>query len=414
MPLGNCFTKSWYAFLILGGCFLFSLSSCTKTETITVPTEPLVSGTQTFNGDTTFVEAQNIKIRYHRSSPCFPSNEVFYFKVMSANYPNNVEYNWEFGDGNSAKGVFVQNIYQWAGVYTLILNINVDGKTVQRLTTSIKPWGQRVTPIASFYTQLNNPNDPNYVAFNAQASLASGSIINYFWDWNDGKTNNVNTSYTEHRFPEIPSDKNYLVKLTVSSNAGCATTFSDTVKIPAKYNLSGNFSFVKSPACKPDSEVITFTADTTGVPKNAIYEWDFGDGISGQTGNPIKKDYTYTKTYPVILRIKLNGRVIAIGNRSVYALGKDINPIAYINSSYAKNPPSNTIWEFSGWARVGDGHFPQFLVWDFGDGTKDTRNASVTTHTFIPTSTPRTYNVKLIVTATSGCKDSVTRVITIP
>lgn len=407
--------KLFFVALIL---FIFS---CTKTETVYVATEPAISGSLTFNGDTTYVNAQNITIRYYSSSPCFPSNEVFYYKVTTTNYPSSAVYKWDFGDGGSAEGQYVQHKYGYGNVYTLSLKIQVNNATVQEITTAIKPFGQYVSPVASFGSQLNNYQDPNYVAFNAQSSVTSGSIVSYKWDWRDGTTSNVATSYTEHRFPEITKDSNYPVKLTVTSHAGCQASSTNNVFVPASYTNVGGISYTKTAACFPDSQIFTFTQDPTSLPPNTIYEWNFGDGTGTFTGNPVKHHYVYSKTYPIVCTIKIMGSSnVSIKelyrNVSVYALGDDIEPKAYINVIKSKNPPLNTQWEFNGWGSVGDGHIITKLVWEYGDGVTDTNNTPYTTHTYVPITTPASYTVKLTVTASSGCTGSITTVppITIP
>ena len=391
------------------------LHSCTKTQNVYVPTDPQISGSLTFNGDTTYVNSQNITIRYNSSSPCAPSNEVFYFKVTTTSYPSNAEYEWDFGEGHTAKGQFVQFAYAYEHVYTLTLKVWVNGVNVQQITTAIHPFGQNVSPIASFGSQRNNYLDPNYIAFNAQSSVTSGSIVSYHWNWKDGTTSTVATSYTEHRFPEIPKDSTYQVELTVTSHAGCQKKDTNDIFIPAKYNGLGGISYTKTNACLADSQVFTFKQDANNLPTNAIFEWDFGDGKGLFYGNPVNHSFTYSKTYPVVCTIKVNGNIVAWRNISPYALGNDIKPTAYINSIKNMNPPSNTSWEFAGWGKVGDGHIIKKLVWNYGDGVIDSSNSPYAAHVYAPPIIPNTkYFVKLTVTASSGCIDSIAVPITIP
>lgn len=405
--------KTFSALKIAILIIILFIFSCTKTETIYVPTEPAISGSLTFSGDTTYVNAQNITIRYNSSSPCYPSNEVFYFKVTTTNYPSNAVYSWDFGDGGSAEGIYVQHKYGYGNINTLSLKIKVNNITVQEITTAIKSFGQYVTPVASFGSQLNNYLDPNYIAFNAQSSVTTGSIVSYQWNWKDGTQSSVATSYTEHRFPEIAKDSNYPVTLTVTSNAGCQTSATNNIFVPASYTNVGGISFTKTPACFPDSQIFTFTQDPTSLPSNTLYEWNFGDGTGTFYGNPIQHHFVYSKTYPIVCTIKIMGTSgVSLKqlyrNTSVYALGDDIEPIAYINTMNAKNPPLNTKWEFNGWGKVGDGHIITKLVWEYGDGVKDSSNTPYATHTYVPITSPSTYIIKLTVTASSGCVGSFT------
>lgn len=387
-----------------------TLFSCKKEEVVYVPDSKILPGNITSSGDTVIVSSTNVTFQYTSTSPCYPSNEIFFFKITQSSF-SNPTYTWDFGDGGKDTGSYVQHKYDYGNVYTVTLSVWANNTVQQQITTAVKPYGQHVSPIAIFGSQLNSYLDPNYIAFNAQSSVTSGSIINYFWEWKDGTTSSVATSYVEHRFPEIAKDSTYPVKLTVTSHAGCKASVTNNVYVPASYNNVGGISYTKTPACAPDSERITFTQDITNLPSNAIFYWDFGDGTQG-TGNPITHHYTYSKTYPIICKIEIPGTVkkIFFRNVSVYALGDDIEPTAYINK-IIRDTLNKFSFEFNGWGKVGDSHIITKLVWDFGDGTTDTNNTPYAYHTYHPATTPAYYTVKLTVTASSGCKDSV---ITIP
>ncbi|MFX7866459.1 hypothetical protein ABTK37_20895, partial [Acinetobacter baumannii] len=71
----------------------------------------------------------------------------------------------------------------------------------------------------------------------------------------------------------------YKVKLTVTSSAGCKSSFNDSlVFVPSSYTNVGGISYTKTNACAPDSQVFTFLQDSSSLPSNAMYKWDFGDG----------------------------------------------------------------------------------------------------------------------------------------
>lgn len=386
-----------------------ALFSCTKTETVFTPDATIIPGNIVSNGDTTYVSSSNVTFRVTRTSPCNPSNEIFYDSITFSNFPSNAEYKWDFGDGGTATGKFVQHIYEYWNVYTMKLSVYVNGVLQQVITTSVKPYGQHATPFAVFGCQLNDYRNPNYVAFNAQSSITTGSIINYFWDWKDGTTSSVATSYTEHLFPERNVDMYYKVKMTATSHAGCKSSFDDSVIfVPASYTNVGGITYTKSNACAPDSEIVTFVQDTIGFPSNAKFEWDLGEGVR-YWGNPLKHHFVYTKTYPIICYIHIpsaNGTIVrtVTRNTSVYALGSDINPTPYLNKLIYLNAPINNYIEFDGWGKVGDGHIINKLVWDFGDGFKDSSNTPYAFHQYVqPYPVNNTYNVRLTVTASSGC-----------
>jgi large repetitive protein len=405
--------KTYNKFLLIAMAFIVAISSCTKTNNVLVPTTPVLPGVITTSGDTTCVTANNVTFCYARTSTCFPSNEVYFYAVTATTYPTGTVYKWDFGDGQQTEGDATSHKYEYGNIYTLTLSIVSNNTVVQQITTPIKPYGQHASPVAIFGSSLNNYRDPNYIAFNAQSSVTSGSIVNYFWDWKDGTTSSVATAYTEHRFPEKNKDTAYKVKLTVTSHAGCQASFDDSlIFIPASYNNVAGISYTKTNACAPDSQIFTFVQDSINLPQNVIYEWDFGDGTGTYTGNPIQHHYVYSKTYPIVCKIRVVGTTGVnikeiFRNTSVYALGDDIEPEAYLSKLIYLNPPTSNYIQFDGWGKVGDGHIITKLMWEFGDGAVDVNNTPYAFHTYIPPyPANRTYQMKLTVTASSGCVGS--------
>ncbi len=411
--------KIFKSIIIIGICSI-AIFSCTKTETFYTPNATIIPGNIVSSGDTTYVSSPNLTFRITRTSPCHPSNEIFYDSITATNFPSNAVYQWSFGDGGTATGKFVQHQYEYWNVYTVSCTVIVNNVVMQVLTASVKPFGQHATPFAVFGCQLNDYKNPNWVAFNAQSNITTGSIVNYFWDWQDGTTSSVATSYTEHLFPEVNVDKYYKVKLTATSHAGCKDSFDDSmIFVPASYTNVGGITYTKTNACAPDSQVITFTQDATGLPANAKFEWDLGEGIR-YWGNPLSHHFIYTKTYPVVCYIHIpsaNGTIVrtVTRNNSVYALGSDINPEPYLSKLTYLNPPDNDYIQFDGWGKVGDGHIITKLVWDFGDFTSDSTNTPYAFHQYSkPYPANRTYNVRLTVTASSGCIGTKVFPVTIP
>ena len=335
--------KSISCFLVIILVLTSVLNSCKKetiinnyTDTLILPSNPSITGTTTIAGDTTLITIDGITIHYYSTSPCLPSNEVFYFWATAPGLPANTKLNWYFGDGNSvlndSLGVQVANAYNSGGIRTLIMQVSINGTIVTTITTSVKSWGQNVTPFpVSFSAQTYDVNDPNKVSFNASAGVGQGSIIRYQWDFNDGASDSTSMPYHEHYFPIIPKDMKYNVKLTAISNAGCKDTTSQIVDVAASHNLHCNFTYKNSNPCKPNTEQTTFTADTTGVPIGVKYFWNLSDGEIDSTSNYSNiHSYVVKGTKPVLLTIKLNGRILCALNKGVTVNGSSATPDAYI------------------------------------------------------------------------------------
>jgi hypothetical protein len=96
-------------------------------------------------------------------------------------------------------------------------------------------------------------------------------------------------------------------------------------------------------------------------------------------------------------------------------LGSDIEPKPYLSKITYLNSPINDFLQFDGWGRVGDGHIITKLKWEFGDGTVDSTNTPYAFHQYTPPyPVNRKYDLRLTVTASSGCIGSDTFHIRIP
>ena len=95
------------------------------------------------------------------------------------------------------------------------------------------------------------------------------------------------------------------MKLTATSDKGCVDTISKTVTVNALPTVainSINFKTQAFHACLGTPHEFTSTGSTAGSGTIASYFWDFGDGSSSTSQNPV---YTYKAvgSYDVTLTI---------------------------------------------------------------------------------------------------------------
>ena len=408
--------KTFIAFIALTCVLSGIFNSCTKdtiinnyTDTLILPTSPAIIPTTITNGDTTVITVDGITIHYYSTSPCAPSNEVFYFWVTAPSLPANTVYTWYYGDGYNDNGISVSHLFNSGGKRTLLLQISINGSIVTTLTTTVLSWGQNVTPTAGFYSSLNDINNPNWVAFNSTSNVSSGAIVKYQWDFNDGTADSTSMSYHEHYFPNVPQDKTYNVKLTAVSQAGCKGSTTQPVTVPASYNLPCKFTYTNSNPCSPNVEQTNFTADPTGVPSGVMYYWNYSDGITDSTRNyTISHQFIYHGTKAVQLNIKLNGRTLCNAQNPV--MGATATPTAYISQATTGNTSNQIFFNSGSWAN--DGYTITNYVWNFGDNTSDNNNDPGVLHTYPGSGT---YTASLTVTiGQSGCSNTTTKTVTIP
>jgi hypothetical protein len=203
---------------------------------------------------------------------------------------------------------------------------------------------------------------------------------------------------------ELPALSNSITAIT-----GTLSAFKDTVKV-----TDGDVTITHSrtEACYPSNEVFSFTAVAKNAPPDTKYVWEFGDGRSlvGQTVRNIYKD---PATYTVILQVKSGtDQLIQKVSVSIKSLGQQVTPTAVFSSALADINILNNM-TFTSRSSVPTGAITN-LLWDWADGT-----TSSTSNSFIPKNFPnvpadKTYPVKLIVTANSGCKDTATVNVFVP
>ncbi|MDI9366007.1 MAG: PKD domain-containing protein [Flavobacterium sp.] len=394
-----------------------AITACTATTTQTI-TIPAISGSgggtitpppggSSGSGGISSGSIGNITIAFTTTAPCAPSNEIFTFNVIAPGAPSGSIYEWFFGDGNSSSGANTTNTYNTAGSYTVLVKVKNNNQILGQSTMAVTAIGQGVTPVASFYAQQTNAaTTGNYYSFNSTSSLAKGSITSYVWDYNDGS--NGTGSFSTHTYVQTSVQQLFTVKLTITSDAGCVSSRSQVITVPAGYSITGGFSYTSTSPCKPSSEMFTFTGPTNGVPAGAIYTWDFGDGIGG-TGNPINKSYTFPNSYNVTLTITLNNSQLYKVLQPVTSFGQDVTPTASI--SVQQSNAAGSAWAFNSTSTVPHGTITSY-AWDYGDGTTGVNAFNIKTYT--QTTTAQTFIVKLTATSNANCTASATTSVIVP
>ena len=146
------------------------------------------------------------------------------------------EYNWNFGDGNTAQGQQVKHSYQQAGNYKVKLVVldeqGASSSLIQDIIVSDVP---NQKPVAHFEFE----NIILRVRFDASASRdEDGIITSYRWDFGDG-TEGIDADPI-HDYAQAGS---YDVSLIVTDNKGATQKINQTIEVGAKGRMSGQVSF---------------------------------------------------------------------------------------------------------------------------------------------------------------------------
>ena len=135
-----------------------------------------------------------------------------------------VSYAWDFGDGGTGAGAFVQHAYAAAGTYTVTLTVTDDlGATAvatQQVTVTAAVVDQ--PPVARFTF-----NCPDLTCnFDGTGSTDDGTIVSYAWSFGDGAT--ATGATTSHTYGAAGT---YTVTLTVTDDVGLTGAASQTVTV---------------------------------------------------------------------------------------------------------------------------------------------------------------------------------------
>ncbi len=126
--------------------------------------------------------------------------------------------------------------------------------------------------------------------------------VQWFWDFGDGNTSNTHNPV--HTFN--PADKDYLVRLVITSGIGCGSIKLSKSIYPRGITTDVDFDFVAN--C--DSGYIRFINKFPFAQGTAgQYTWDFGDGTTSTAVNPIHT-YNQPGNHPVKLKLTTTTRCL--------------------------------------------------------------------------------------------------------
>ena len=281
---------------------------------------------------------------------------------------------WDFGDGGTGAGSTVSHSYASSGSYTITLRVTNTIGCVDSSTTAIIVASK---PTSSFTASPDSVCLGNSIGF---TSTSSGTITNYSYDFGDGST--ASTANSSHVFG---GPGTFNVRLIVSAN-GCDDTFfhAVTVKLPlAAFNYSypcGN------------RKQITFVNNSIGASTSS---WDFGDGTTSSLTNPGTHTYAANGIYTVTLTVTNTTTGCSHTTVSVISI-YDLSAAFLVSDS---NICRNGVVYFT----ASNSLYVSY-AWDFGDGTT---SSLINVYKAYPVS--GMYTIKLVVTDSTGCKDSVTK-----
>jgi PKD repeat protein len=289
-------------------------------------------------------------------------------------------YQWDFGDGNKSSQSAPSHTYATHGAYDVRLVSTSNFGCKDTLTKRLDIYE---LPKSSF--SVSNACLGSSVSFSNNSSISSGSL-SYAWSFGDGfSSTQTSPNYT------YASAGTYTVTLTATSGSGCSSISSKQVTIhprPVPGFSAGN-------QCA--NVAISFNNSSTISSGTLSYLWRFGDKTNSTAVNP-NHLYASPGSYSVTLVATSNKGCVDSAKKSVSALP---TPIANFTVPSACG---GTTVNYANGSSVPSGSMTH--LWYFGDG----KTSTLTSPTHIYSSTG-TYTVKLVSTASSGCKDSVEKTV---
>lgn len=285
-------------------------------------------------------------------------------------------YTWDFGDGSSTSSATnPSHLYTTTGAFTVKLTAkNAAGCSVS-YSKVVNVYG---VPVASFTAKDGCIGDS--VRF-TNTSTTAGAVT-YSWNFGDGSPLG-SAKDPAHLYTSAGS---YLVKLTVTTPAGCSDFDTMTINV----YVSPTSKWAAKNVCDGDS--VHFTNFTTGS-GTLTYAWDFGDGNTSTATNPVHL-YAAAGTYTVKMTASY-----ASGCSGTLSTQITVYPAAIADFTTADVCMGNTVLT----TNKSTGGTLSY-VWDFGDGTaKSTITSPI--HNY---KTSGKFTITLVATNSNGCTDTKT------
>ncbi|MGQ0828878.1 MAG: PKD domain-containing protein [Bacteroidota bacterium] len=283
------------------------------------------------------------------------------------------------------------HIYADTGSYTVKLIVTTNAGCSAILSKII-----RIYPYPQINFTNSNRCEDAVTQFFGQATTFGYPMTQWTWNFGDPASGLNNISSLQNPVHVYANSATYTVQLIAQNNYGCADTLNQNITI----NPPPVADFNYSSACKNSS--VQFTDNSTLPPLTTIQTttWNFGDNGTSTFLNPTHIFYSnvnYTVTH--IITASNGCKDTAIKAIQVYPV-----PYAYFSTGIACE---NTVVDFTDLSVMSGGTITNWL-WDFGSG--DTSMIKNAKHIF---TTAGNKNVKLTVTTSQGCKDSISQTIVV-
>ncbi|MBI1741749.1 PKD domain-containing protein [Candidatus Acetothermia bacterium] len=282
---------------------------------------------------------------------------------------------WDFGDGTTSGDPNPTYVYRTPGTYTvkLIAHGPAGEDTMTKSNLIVVDQPPKLPPRADFSANPTSGQAPLTVQF---TNKTTGEAASFFWEFGDGSTSTLTSPSYTYRVAGA-----YTVKLTARGSGGENSEVKSgfiTVTAPTPVTPPPHADFTANPTTGAAPLTVQFTNRTTG--QFTTLSWDFGDGGTSTSTNPI---YTYRTagTYTVKLTARGPGGEDSATKSGLITATQAAPPASPPRADFSANPTTGAAPLTVQFTNRTTGQFTT-LSWDFGDGgTSTSTNPSYTYRT---------------------------------
>ena len=307
---------------------------------------------------------------------------------------------WNFGDGLTGTIKNPVHVYSSPGNFLVVLKVWNTFSCVDSVKIPITIH----TPPTARFDYYNNFCNPGIVAFHDSSSAVNQSIISWHWTFTQGQSSTLqNPVFT---FPVSDSANSYLVCLVVTDGNGCKDTICDSVVVKPKMNLT----ILADTACFRDQTHLQAIPATGDYLKNFHWNFDDSSGPDPNTSTLPNPTHTFSevRTYTVTLSASNSDNCPLSNYRQV-----SLHSLPTPDFSYDPIPYCDSAKVVFRYSAAGIGSKVDSIRWRFGPGVTDTTQ-KVPLPGIMRKHLPfGTRNVTMTAYNSSGCRDSVTKPVTV-
>ena len=204
---------------------------------------------------------------------------------------------WNFGDANAVSAnQNTSHLYPAPGSYTTQLTVTSTFGCIDSIskTTIVHP-----NPVVGFTQSDTAGCEPLCVVFKDNSNILTGANTGWAWNFGDGSPSVTGDSVRHCYYNDsVTATTSYAVTLTVTSDNGCISTYSQASSVDIHPKPVANFSV------SPTSETIInaiFTISDSSIGTD-MWHWYFGNDDSLYTSDSIfTYEYTDTGHYVITL-----------------------------------------------------------------------------------------------------------------